>query len=688
MTSYSTQENNSVGVNGGGGGFMHAMSNFGKGLVHGENGAIAHSMHNMAGHTNTDIQGALVAAFNGMLRDTSEERVQELLDNVRTCAATAGGNFEIETIVDTFVMWAHCRDRNNGKGERLVSYHMFIYLYDHFPKTALMFVSKYPELGYWKDLSQIYLIVNSSLQLSTRLLSLTETQITNRTSLLSAIIQCFSEQLLQDEEARIAGDTCSLCAKYVPKEGRSFDKKTKITKKIVKALFREDFKKDFRVAMKMFRKMYSRLNKYIDTVEIKECSGKWGDIDFNRVPGRALNIKRKAYLNIPTGKDKGDDIRHPDNADRMKCRENFQTHLQKAVTGEIKVKGKMMFIHELVEQIYTGKLNSPEEKLLVEAQWNTHVDAFREKMKETGSSLGKGICIVDVSGSMNGTPMYVAIAMGIFASGFAHPLFRDCFISFDSTPRWIRLTYPKTYGEYSTLPGNQCLGSGWNKARAGGKLSLCEKVLIAAASPWGGSTDFVAAHELILKSCVDADLPAEDMPEWLMILSDMQFNAAFSMGGNTYSCINKYAPQRIGIPSSVGGYSYYRSNIQKPWNTIHDNLSAAYHRAGVAATGTPYEMPMQIYWNLRGDTVGFPVQSDTPNTQIISGFSVALLKLFLEEADVSNYKEKERPVVTPWDTFRKAVDSENYYMIRQICGFSKEGVLSTYEFVEPEPETE
>ena len=66
----------------------------------------------------------------------------------------------------------------------------------------------------------------------------------------------------------------------------------------------------------------------------------------------------------------------------------------------------------------------------------------------------------------------------------------------------------------------------------------------------------------------------------------------------------------------------------------------------------PYDV-QQIYWNLRGDTVGFPVQTDTPNTQLISGFSVSLLKLFLTGDDIATYVEPEKVVPTPWDTFVK-----------------------------------
>jgi len=664
--------------------FMNAIDSHyneqnGTGMVVGENGAPTYSMHNMAGTTNTELQGALVAAFNGMLRNTPESRVYQLMDNVLKAAKFAGGSFESSAVADLFVTWAQCRDRNDGKGERAVSYHMFMSLYDYFPQTTFDLLSQYPKLGYWKDLSQLYLLAHQTKNGP------------KWNAFKRNIVCCFTNQLTKDAdelERNSHSTNVSLCAKYVPKEGRSFDKKTKITKAIASQLFPELFKTDFRKAMKKFRSLYTRLNRHIDTVEIKECSGRWSEIDFNRVPGRALNIQRKAFLN--TTKIGGEELRHPDNTDRMKCRENFQSHLQKAVRGEVKVKGKTMFIHELVEQIINGRLNTPEERVLIESQWNAHVDHFRKTMEDTNSSLGKGLCIVDVSGSMSGTPMNVAIAMGIFASSFAHPAFRDRIISFESIPRWIVLRYPSSYSEYESKQefSSSTIGQ-WDATRAGGELTLYEKVMVAKHSPWGGSTDFVAAHELILEACVTANLRPEDLPEWFMILSDMQFNEANQPDycKNNYRFIN----QKLGVShkSAQGtyrhgrGYRYnsYSSNVN--WTPIHGMLGRAYHTAGIKACGHPYDVPQQIYWNLRGDTVGFPVQSDTPNTQLISGFSAALLKLFLTENDVGSYVAPAKVTPTPWDTFRKAVDSENYYMIRQVCTRSTEGCLLRYKFVEP-----
>ena len=664
--SYSIEENNINTTTMDSSTFMNAIDSHynnqnGTGMVKGENGASAYSMYNMAGKTNTDLEGALVAVFNGLSRGVSETRIHNLMTNVLNIAREVGGSFECSAIVDLFVIWAQCRDRNEGKGERMVSYYVFMWLYEHFPQTTSNLLFQYPEFGYWKDLSQLYLLAHQ-----TRNGSQWDTFKKN-------IVINFSDQLLSDDYELTQNPNSvniSLCAKYVPKEGRSFDKKTKITKAIAAQLFPEVFKNDFRKAMKQFRALYTRLNRHIDTVEIKECAGRWSEINFNRVPGRVLNIQRKAFLNTTSGK--GNELRHPDSKDRMMCRENFQNHLQNAMLGKVQIKGRTMFIHELVEQILKNNINSLEEQDLIESQWNAHVEHFRETMQQENTSLGKGLCLVDVSGSMSGIPMNVAIAMGIFTSSFANPAFRDRFISFESTPRWIVLRYPTSYTEFKSKEEYSVLQT-WEPHRAGGSLSLFEKVKVCSKSPWGGSTDFVAAHELILDACVKAQLQPDELPEWFMILSDMQFNQAHtSNSNNRYNFLNQ-----------IQGDNYYSSppsllNIK--WTTIHEMLGRAYHTAGMKACGTPYNVPQQIYWNLRGDTVGFPVQSDTPNTQLISGFNTSLLKLFLTENNVDSYVVENPHIPSPWSTFRKAVDIETYNIIRQVCSYSTEYCLKYYKF--------
>ena len=105
----------------------------------------------------------------------------------------------------------------------------------------------------------------------------------------------------------------------------------------------------------------------------------------------------------------------------------------------------------------------------------------------------------------------------------------------------------------------------------------------------------------------------------------------------------------------------------------------------------PYAAPRIIYWNLRGNTVGFPVDAAAPNTQMISGFSPSLLKLVLSGKDlVGDEKEVRMPdgsvkVVregpTPAETVRAALDDAAFDAVRLALATIKEGPLAAYSFV-------
>ena len=49
------------------------------------------------------------------------------------------------------------------------------------------------------------------------------------------------------------------------------------------------------------------------------------------------------------------------------------------------------------------------------------------------------VSLVDVPGSMGGTPMYVAIALGILVSELSAPAFANRCITFSERPRWVKL---------------------------------------------------------------------------------------------------------------------------------------------------------------------------------------------------------------------------------------------------------
>ena len=112
--------------------------------------------------------------------------------------------------------------------------------------------------------------------------------------------------------------------------------------------------------------------------------------------------------------------------------------------------------------------------------------------------------------------------------------------------------------------------------------------------------------------------------------------------------------------------------------------------------GQPYAAPKIIFWNLRGDTHGFPVQKDAPNTQMLSGFSPALLKLVLTGAELVVEEEEvvqadgsvkvKRSGPTPEQTLRAALDDTAYDPVRLKLSELSEGPLAAYEWKSAEEE--
>jgi Mg-chelatase subunit ChlD len=82
--------------------------------------------------------------------------------------------------------------------------------------------------------------------------------------------------------------------------------------------------------------------------------------------------------------------------------------------------------------------------------------------------------LVDVSGSMSGVHMEVAIALGIGISEIHEP-FRDRVLTFETNPSWFRLK-----------PTD----------------AIVQKVRQLQRAPWGGITAFAKAYDMFLQLCL------------------------------------------------------------------------------------------------------------------------------------------------------------------------------------------
>jgi Domain of unknown function (DUF2828) len=540
-----------------------------------------------------------LALFNKLVRNLGSDDFASLL---RTALLESRARSDAAATVDLFVMAVQTRDVRCGKGERSLSYTFLLALHEHFPRTVERLMSLLPEYGTWKDL-----------MLMAELLQTTPTP--KNAPLLERILAVTTEQLQADATA----EKPSLCAKWAPREGRHF---AALAKLLAKRLFPAD-----PAAAAKYRKLVASLTAKLEVVETKMCSGTWASIDPKSVPARCLKTNRHALLNevLPRTKRRrtknaGDDassvsnVRRPDDPDRIQCAEQMHAVLDAAKADPTAkgVHGAVLHPHELVVKC----MQSSSEDDIIEAQWRD----LRQRFAALGS-LGKLVPLVDVSGSMSGDPMNVAIALGILVSELTFEPLRNRFITFESTPQWHMLN---------------------------AEDSLHAKVASTAAAPWGGSTNFAAAIRLILLAAVQQKLPRDEIEGLtLVVFSDMQFDDA---SGRSY-------------------YSYDDSPRQSDqWSTQHEQLVAEFAAAG-------YSAPHIVYWNLRGDTKTAAAQSDTPGVSMVSGFSHSLLKLFLE----GNLEALSSPMTT----LRVVLDDARYDAVRAVCAEVKEGIMSDYVLPEP-----
>ena len=83
-----------------------------------------------------------------------------------------------------------------------------------------------------------------------------------------------------------------------------------------------------------------------------------------------LNLKGK----------KGSEIRRPEDIKRVSCREHFLKFLDLAKEGKVSIKGRTMFIHELVAELINKTTLTNEELSIIEGQWNSHIQYFEKSV--------------------------------------------------------------------------------------------------------------------------------------------------------------------------------------------------------------------------------------------------------------------------------------------------------------------
>ena len=321
----------------------------------------------------------------------------------------------------------------------------------------------------------------------------------------------------------------------------------------------QEIRTSFGWSPKFYRKTLVNLTKVVET---QMCANDWDNINFSHVPSVASARYKKAFNRHTT---------------------KFAEYVAALVKGdsEVKVNAGAVYPYDILKGIggwgWDARYNKTERDHII-AQWNALPNLVGD---------ANILPLVDVSGSMtcragknnSVSCMDVAVSLGLYLAEKNQGKFKDAFLTFSGTPELLHL-----------------------------KGNIVEKCDQMVKSNWGMSTNLHAAFEKILNVAIKGKVPQAEMPEMLLILSDMQFDR----------CVN------------------------------YDDSAMEMIERKYTAEG--YTVPQIVFWNLNAND-NVPVKSDKSGAALVSGFSPSIVKAILA-ADMSEF--------TPYGIMMKAIMNDRY----------------------------
>ena len=383
-------------------------------------------------------------------------------------------------------------------------------------------------------------------------------------------------QLALDVECK----TPSLLAKWLKSENTSSKESRKLGNKTRIA---------FGMNHKQYRKTLAVLRERINVLERLMSENRWDEIEFDKIPSRAGLIYKNAFA------------RH--DLEREQSEKNVTTYAEFAKSTETKVNAKALYPYECVAEALkifrTGSYWNMRElpalddtnRLMVDKYWDSLTDYFN------GATFN-GIAVVDTSGSMvrddAAAPINVAISLGLYCAERAQGPFAGHYISFASRPQLI-----KTEG-----------------------VDFVDKVQRIYKTNLVDDTNIEATFDLMLNTAIQNKCSQDDLPQNVIIISDMEFNNATGSG--------------------------WRSHL----NTIFNTNNAETLLEGIAKKWEicGYEMPHLIFWNVDARQNNIPMLGNG-RISFVSGMSPTIFETIMSGK-------------TGYDLMMEKLDSDRYTVIQ------------------------
>lgn len=346
-----------------------------------------------------------------------------------------------------------------------------------------------------------------------------------------AIFSYVSQQIRKDIDNCKSHKPISLLAKWLPSVNTSSEETRKLAKRFVR---------EFGMTERHYRKMLSEMRSYLSVLEQKMSSREWSEIDYNTVPSKANLLYKDAFM------------RH----DRSR-REEYLESLKK---GSGKINAATLYPHDVVHKC--------------RQQYDETVEQLWKNLPDFVKGNGSTMVVADGSGSMmcnigntNVTAWEVAHALAIYFAERSSGVFHNRYITFSSKPQFVNLN----------------------------GFTLSQNLGIARKHSEVSNTNIEAVFDLILDTACRTNARQEDIPENILIISDMEFDNA------------------------THGYYY---NFTSPSAALFDIIRQNWERAG-------YKMPRLVFWNVNSRTGAIPLRENELGVALVSGFSPAICNVVL-----------------------------------------------------------
>ena len=354
------------------------------------------------------------------------------------------------------------------------------------------------------------------------------------------IISIIGKQLFSDIENMGNKKPISLLGKWLPSENASSVK----TKRLATFI-----RLQLSFTSKEYRKVLSNLRKYLNVVEKNMSANKWKDIEYESVPSKANLIYSNAFL------------KHDE--------ERRVAYLNGVKDGTKKINSSTNYPYEIIHKYRGTGLNVDN---TMEELWKA-----LPKLPLADNTLvvadGSGSMMSRVSTSTNATALDVANSLAIYCAENAKGPYHNKYITFSYKPRYVDFNNCKT---------------------------LKDKIMYAQVHNEVSNTNIEAVFDLILHTAVDNNLTKDELPKNVLIISDMEFDAART------NCL------------------YYNEHANEEQDRLFKLIRTKYSKKG-------YELPKLIFWNVCSRTNTIPVKENKQGVALVSGFSQNILKMVMSD---------------------------------------------------------